>query len=738
MLRARPHLQFIMLLFALIGGLPIGEAAAQTRVIQVGIYQNAPKLFIDENGQPSGLFPDILNHIAAQEQWSLQYVPCEWNECLSKIDDESLDLMMDVAYSRKRAERFDFNHEVVLSNWSTLYVKDNSDIRSILDVHDKRIAVVQGSIQYPLFREWTLSSGVYPQFVEVETFRQVFESMRDGKAEGGLVNRLFGAQFAPDYGLERTNVVMAPSQLHFVVPKNKNQHIIAALDRHLAQMKDDPQSVYQQLIAKWIVALERRVYPPWLLYVAYGLVAVLLVALVFISALRWEVKIKTAALKRTNTTLRALMAVNETLIRETGEQKMLDDICRAVVKQEDFFMAWVGYAAQDEAGPIDLIAQHCEDEAYQQRTQHDWSNVLLNGGALESAIRTGRPVVGQEVRGIALPNQQRILKAVRNGRVTVSAFPLRVDRRTIGALCLCSTTLNHFSQDIVELLSQMSDDLAFGIQSIRNAQHRMELNKRVQQADKMDALGDLAGGIAHDLKNMLFPIISLTQMTLNDLPKHDRAYKRLEKVVEAAERARTLTEKIHAFSHTDKGVREEVNICRTIDDCLDILRPAIPSSITIEVACDPAAERATLKLDMAQFQTMLLNLGSNASDAIGGNTGEIRLAVSPVTLDDLSSMDIPVPRLGPYVELLFSDTGRGMDENVAHRIFEPYFTTKARGKGTGLGMSMVQKFVVEHDGGISVSSGPESGTTFRIYLPYDDLADQDPARSAGVADQNTL
>lgn len=174
MLRARLHLQFIMLLFALIGGLPIGEAAAQTRVIQVGIYQNAPKLFINENGQPSGLFPDILNYIAAQEQWSLQYVPCEWNECLSKIEDESLDLMMDVAYSRERAERFDFNHEVVLSNWSTLYVRDSSDIRSILDVHDKRIAVVEGSIQYPLFREWTLSSGVYPQFVEVETFRQVF------------------------------------------------------------------------------------------------------------------------------------------------------------------------------------------------------------------------------------------------------------------------------------------------------------------------------------------------------------------------------------------------------------------------------------------------------------------------------------------------------------------------------------------------------------------------------------
>lgn len=738
MLRARLHLKFIALLSALTGGLPACEAVAQTRVIQVGIYQNAPKLFIDENGQPSGLFPDILNHIAAQEDWSLQYVPCEWSECLSKIEDESLDLMMDVAYSRERAARFDFNQEVVLSNWSTLYARDSRDISSILDVHDKRIAVVKGSIQYPLFREWALSSGTYPQFVEVETFRQVFESMRDGKAEGGLVNRLFGAQFAPDYGLERTNVVMAPSQLHFVVARNKNQNILAALDRHLAQMKGDPQSAYQQFIAKWITALERHVYPPWLLYVAYGLAGVLLAALVFISALRWEVKIKTAALKRTNTTLRALMAVNETLIRETGEQQMLDSICRAVVKQEDFFMAWVGYAVQDEADPINLIAQHCEDEAYLQRSQHEWSNVLLHGGVLETAIRTGRPVIGHEVRGIAIPHQQRILKAMHDGRVTVSAFPLSVDRRTIGALCLCSTTLNHFSQDIVELLSQMSDDLAFGIQSIRAAQHRVELNKRVQQADKMDALGDLAGGIAHDLKNMLFPIISLTQMTLNGLPRNDRARKRLEKVVEAAERARTLTERIHAFSHTDKGVREEVGICRAIDNCLGILRPAVPSSITIEIECGPAAEQATLKLDMAQFQTVLLNLGSNAADAIGGNTGKIRLSVSPVTLNSLSSMDIPVPRPGPYIELLFSDTGKGMDEDVAHRIFEPYFTTKVRGKGTGLGMSMVQKFIVEHDGGISVSSGPESGTTFRIYLPYDDLADEGPARIADGVDQYTL
>lgn len=238
---------------------------------------------------------------------------------------------------------------------------------------------------------------------------------------------------------------------------------------------------------------------------------------------------------------------------------------------------------------------------------------------------------------------------------------------------------------------------------------------RLQQAEKMDALGNLAGGIAHDLKNMLFPIINLTRMALKALPEDDRGRTRLEKVVEAAERARSLTEKIHAFSHTDEMVKERRDLRTLITDSLEILRPSIPRNIDIESGFED--DVGVVEVDVAQFQTMILNLGSNAADAIGPKIGRIAISASKVRLDTIRPAVIPVPDVGFYARLVVADTGEGMDEETVEHIFEPYFTTKERGKGTGLGMAMIQKFVVEHGGGITVVSAPGEGTAFEIFFP---------------------
>jgi len=715
MLKARGFHLLVMMLIWVSAGLTSSGAAAQTQPIKVGLYQNAPMVFLDDANQPAGFFPDLLNYIAAEEQWTLEYVACELNECLLKVEDGTLDLMMDVAFSRKRTGQFDFNLEVVLANWSTLYVAPNSDIQSIEDMHKRKIAVVKGSNQHALFQEWPWSSGVHPEFIEVAGFRQVFEYIEEGKADGGLVNRLFGVHFEQDYNVERTNEIMAPSQLHFIVLKGKNLHLIEAIDRHMAQLKADDASVYYQAVEKWVVSEEARVLPYWLkgLLILFGLV--LIVALSFVVALRWQVNKKTATLKRMNATLHTLTAMNETLIRSHTEQEVLDDICRAAIQQGDFFMAAVGFVDRDEAQSIKFAALQCVGKC----GASDWSDISSVTEALKTVIQTGQPTVGRKLHGGDVAELPCVLKlkASSRGLCTITVFPLIVERRPIGAFCLCSDTVDIFTKDMVQLLTQMADDLAFGIQNIRDTQLRLAMNKRIQQADKMDALGDLAGGVAHDLKNMLFPIISLTQMTLKELPEDSRAHKRLEKVVEAAERASSLTETIHAFSHTDTGIREQVNVCDLIDNCLDMLRPAMPSSIDIVVACNINRDAAEINVDTAQFQTMLLNLSSNASDAIGGNTGTIHISSTGVRFDTILPMDIPVPKPGTYIKLEFLDSGSGMDEEARNHIFEPYFTTKVRGKGVGLGMSMVQKFVVEHDGGISVSSKQGMGTVFEIYLP---------------------
>lgn len=243
-------------------------------------------------------------------------------------------------------------------------------------------------------------------------------------------------------------------------------------------------------------------------------------------------------------------------------------------------------------------------------------------------------------------------------------------------------------------------------------------DERLYQADKMDALGNLAGGIAHDLKNMLFPIFSLTSMTLKDLPEESRAYRRLLKVVQATERAKSLVEKIHAFSYKDVPGRDKVDLCTAVKETLEILRPSIRSNI--KIVTDFCPDDLSVLVDIAQLETSIMNLASNAADAMERRTGVLRFATSVEGVGEDQMMAIHVPRAGTYARLTVSDTGAGMDEETRKRIFEPYFTTKERGHGTGLGLAMVQKVVVESGGAINVTSVQGEGTTFEIYMPLDE------------------
>jgi len=150
--------------------------------IKVGIYQNEPKVYLDQQGNPAGLFPEILNVIAEEEDWELEYIPCIWNECLDKVESGELDLMVDVAFSESRAQRFNFNKEVVLGNWSRVYTRDGIAIRSTLGLDRKKIAVVKGSIQALKVKANAQAFDILPTFIETESFATVFDLIEKGEA----------------------------------------------------------------------------------------------------------------------------------------------------------------------------------------------------------------------------------------------------------------------------------------------------------------------------------------------------------------------------------------------------------------------------------------------------------------------------------------------------------------------------------------------------------------------------
>jgi PAS domain S-box-containing protein len=244
-------------------------------------------------------------------------------------------------------------------------------------------------------------------------------------------------------------------------------------------------------------------------------------------------------------------------------------------------------------------------------------------------------------------------------------------------------------------------------------ERRRELETRLLHAQKMEALGTLAGGIAHDLNNTLLPILALSKLSQTALPKDSDAYGNLEIVRQAGGRARDLVKQILAFSRREAPRKEAVDLAHLAEAALGMLRATIPATVRIETTI----ERTPAVLgDATQLHQVLLNLVTNAAQAIGGSCGTIRVALSAA----------PAGLAEPVAEVILtvSDTGSGMDEATRRRIFEPFFTTKNVNEGTGLGLSVVDGIVAGHGGRVEVTSAPGAGTTFTVRLPalVDDAA----------------
>jgi len=249
---------------------------------------------------------------------------------------------------------------------------------------------------------------------------------------------------------------------------------------------------------------------------------------------------------------------------------------------------------------------------------------------------------------------------------------------------------------------------------------RLEVENALRQAQKMDALGGLAGGIAHEINNMLLPIISLAEMTLRDFPDGSRQQKRLEKIIEAGERAKHLVSGILSFSHrADVEVAQNrINIVEAIKDSLELLRLTLPSTLSFKTNLDP--DTGWVVCDPTQISSIVLNLGSNAADAMEGRVGELTISLAPIDITEQRAHDLDPLIPGRYAKLMVSDTGKGIPASQLERIFDPFYTTKEVGKGTGLGLSMAYGIIKQHRGAITVSSEVGVGTTFEIYLPLVD------------------
>ncbi len=272
---------------------------------------------------------------------------------------------------------------------------------------------------------------------------------------------------------------------------------------------------------------------------------------------------------------------------------------------------------------------------------------------------------------------------------------------------------------------------------VRDVTEQVRLEEHVRQAQRMDALGQLAGGVAHDFNNVVGGILAFCELLRARVRTDDKASQYVESVMTAAERAAGLTRQLLAFARKTKAEMRSVDVHRIVDDALQLASRTFDRRIVVETKLD--ASPATIFAEPSLVQTVLLNLLLNARDAMLQG-GRILVSTASVTVDgEQPRMREAGIASGPYVLVAVLDTGEGMRGEILSRIFEPFFTTKGPDKGTGLGLAAVYGIMRDHGGGVIITSEVGRGTTVRLYFPAAKEAEEQPPLSmARIGDAHLL
>jgi len=320
MKRARKMKRHLILLLCLsllyVSFFSLAVSADNSITVKVGLYENSPKIFTDEKGNASGFWPPIIEYIASREGWEIEYVPGTWTECLTRLENNEIDIMPDVAYTEERGTLYDFSNEIVYVSWSRVYARRGVDIQSIPDLEGKNVAVLRGSVNVegPEGIKILVSAfHVNCTFIELDSYIKVFELVDSGEADAGVVSKDFGNLHEADFDVVRTAILFQPASLYFAFSKDSSltPYLVERVDYQVKELKEDIGSIYYQSLEKWlgIKPAEKTVIPGWLMWTLIGVIGVAFVFAVMSFFQRSQVKSK-----------------NKKLMVETAERKKYEEL----------------------------------------------------------------------------------------------------------------------------------------------------------------------------------------------------------------------------------------------------------------------------------------------------------------------------------------------------------------------------------------------------------------------------
>ena len=465
----------------LLGLLLFGSGSWAAQTVRVGIYQNSPKIALSEAGKPEGFFVDLIEAIAREENWQLVWVPGSWSESLQRLTKGELDLMPDVAKTGERERLYQFHREPALSSWSQIYARKGSGIRGLPELDGRRVVVLKDSIQQQQFESLAASFGLHVTLMQEPDFAAAFRSVSEARADAVVTNRFYGVRHAAKAGLEDTAIIFSPSQLYFAAPKHGDPALLAAIDKHLEAFKKDHGSVYYRSLRLWASEELPSKVPVWLAYGAVGMLALLVAAGVLLTILRMQVNARTAVIRRRT---EQMAIVNHTL------SAMGSSLEFKVVLEEAI------------RGALQLTG--CDGGVLCVRG--DLPGQLYVGARISSAGETDRAPDGAPMCDAVCPavaetvvkgKRYAVLSASDSEALTACGnvhdpqvrwniyFPVEIQGRSIGLLCIFSRQTRPPSEHVLELVRELCVPIALAMENARlyatTRRHAEELEERVAE-----------------------------------------------------------------------------------------------------------------------------------------------------------------------------------------------------------------------------------------------------------------
>jgi len=648
-----------LVLAALLAALTLSATAARCGEVRVGVFDFEPLVSAGEQGQsPRGVFVDLLEHIAREEGLVLRYVPGSYPKSLERLETGEIDLLVAVAHTGENAARFDFCKNTPLSTWGQLYVRQDSDIRTVLDLAAKSIAVVKDDPYAGEVRSVLKRFNIGCEFIETNGYRKSFECLQKKWVEAAVIDRIYGEQHERQYSVTESPILFSPLELRYAATRGRHRNLLETIDYHLAAMKKDENSVYHRSLSRWLGHEAEPVFPEWLKWTIAAGAVLLLISTLYGFVLKRQVLRRTRELRASEERYRETVEMLPSIVAELDGEQRLVYMNRAGLNL-------LGYSEGEiRSGMKALDLVFPEDRhAVKRRLQ---------------AVLSGQTTGPREVRVFARDGALHTL--------LYSCAAVQADGEITGVRCS--------AEDITDSKSMES---------------------QLRHAQRMEAVGQLAGGVAHEFNNLLMGISGYAEMAQSQVDPESRVVRDLGRIDELVQRGSALNRQLLAFSRREEGmVPVVVDLGALLRNTSKMLRRVLPESIDVDIRV--AGEIDCVRADPGQIEQVVLNLAVNARDAMPEG-GSFRLEVSRATLDREYAIGHPGVEPGEYVRLSVSDTGCGMDERTRERAFEPFFTTKAVGKGTGLGLAAVYGIVKQHKGYVWIYTEVGRGTTFSIYLP---------------------